>query len=124
MRVIRLFAAATLGLLGSVAMAADADKAIRDALQSIQPDMPIEAISESPMPGVYQVQIKGGRQLYASADGQFVIQGYMFQFKDGQAINLTDEAQSRAVAQTIVAVLTSDMVVVATRNRLTYIIVF
>lgn len=124
MRVIRLFAAATLGLLGSVAMAADADKAIRDALQSIQPDMPIEAISESPMPGVYQVQIKGGRQLYASADGQFVIQGYMFQFKDGQAINLTDEAQSLAVAQTIAAVPTSEMVVFAPKNPKTHITVF
>lgn len=124
MRVIRLFAAATLGLLGSVAMAADADKAIRDALQSIQPDMPIEAISESPMPGVYQVQIKGGRQLYASADGQFVIQGYMFQFKDGQAINLTDEAQSRAVAQAIAAVPTSEMVVFAPKNPKTHITVF
>jgi thiol:disulfide interchange protein DsbC len=124
MRVIRLFAAATLGLLGSVAMAADADKAIRDALQSIQPDMPIEAISESPMPGVYQVQIKGGRQLYASADGQFVIQGYMFQFKDGQAINLTDEAQSRAVAQAIAAVPTSEMVVFAPKNPKAHITVF
>lgn len=124
MRVIRLFAAATLGLLGSVALAADADKAIRDVLQSIQPDMPIEAISESPMPGVYQVQVKGGRQLYASADGQFVIQGYMFQFKDGQAINLTDEAQSRAVAQTIAAVPTSEMVVFAPKNPKTHITVF
>jgi len=124
MRVIRLFAAATLGLFGSVAMAADADKAIREALQSIQPDMPIEAIAESPMPGVYQVQVKGGRQLYASADGQFVIQGYMFQFKDGQAINLTEQAQSRSVAQTIAAVPASEMVVFAPKNPKTHITVF
>lgn len=124
MRVIRLFAAATLGLFGSVAMAADADKAIREALQSIQPDMPIEAITESPMPGVYQVQVKGGRQLYASADGQFVIQGYMFQFKDGQAINLTEQAQSRSVAQTIAAVPASEMVIFAPKNPKTHITVF
>ena len=41
------------------------------------------------------VQLKGGRQLYASADGQFVIQGYLFQFKDGEALNLTDDYQDR-----------------------------
>ncbi|MCI0918310.1 DsbC family protein [Pseudomonas stutzeri] len=124
MRVIRLFAAATLGAVSTVALAADADKAIRDSLQSIQPDMPIEAIAESPMNGVYQVQLKGGRQLYASADGQFVIQGYMFQFKDGQAVNLTEQAQSRSVAKLIDAVPTSDMVVFAPEKPKTHITVF
>ncbi|MFL9815326.1 thioredoxin fold domain-containing protein [Stutzerimonas sp. VN223-3] len=124
MRVIRFFAAATIGLASSVVLAADADKAIRDSLHSIQPDMPIEAISESPMDGVYQVQLKGGRQLYASADGQFLIQGYMFQFKDGQAINLTEQAQSRSVAKTIEAIPTSEMVVFAPEKPKTHITVF
>jgi thiol:disulfide interchange protein DsbC len=124
MRVIRFFAAATIGLASPVALAADADKAIRDSLLSIQPDMPIEAIAESPMDGVYQVQLKGGRQLYASADGQFLIQGYMFQFKDGQAINLTEQAQSRSVAKTIEAIPTSKMVVFAPEEPKTHITVF
>ncbi|WP_217476527.1 DsbC family protein [Stutzerimonas stutzeri] len=124
MRVIRLFAAATLGVVSTVASAADPDKAIRDSLQSIQPDMPIEAIAESPMEGVYQVQLRGGRQLYASADGQFVIQGYMFQFKDGQAVNLTEQAQSRSVAKLIDAVPTSDMVVFAPEHPKAHITVF
>lgn len=124
MRVIRFFAAATIGLATSVALAADADKAIRDSLQSIQPDIPIEAIAESPMKGVYQVQLKGGRQLYASPDGQFLLQGYMFQFKDGQAINLTEQAQSRSVAKAIEAIPASEMVVFAAEKPKTHITVF
>lgn len=124
MRVNRLFAAVSLGLASTFAMAADADKAIRESLQSIQPDMPIEAIAESPMDGVYQVQLKGGRQLYASADGQFLIQGYMFQFKDGQASNLTEQAQNRAVGKTIEAVPTKEMVIFAPENPKTHITVF
>jgi len=124
MRVIRLFAAATIGLASTVTLAADAEQAIRDSLQSIQPGMPIEAIAESPMDGVYQVQLKGGRQLYASADGQFVIQGYMFQFKDGQATNLTEQAQSRSVARMIEAVPASKMVVFAPEKPKTHITVF
>ncbi|WP_313085260.1 DsbC family protein [Pseudomonas sp.] len=124
MRVIRFFAAATLGLASTLALGDDADKAIRDSLQAIQPDMPIEAIAESPMDGVYQVQLKGGRQLYASADGQFVIQGFMFQFKDGHAVNLTEQAQSRSVARMIDAVPTSDMVVFAPEKPKTHITVF
>lgn len=113
MGVIRMFAAATVGLVSTVAMAADPDQAIRQSLQKIQPDMPIEAVAESPMPGVYQVQLEGGRQLYASADGQFVIQGYLYQFKDGQAVNLTEQAQSRSVAKQINAIPASEMVVFA-----------
>ena len=124
MRVTRLFAALSLGLASTFAMAADADKAIRDSLHSIQPDMPIEAIAESPMDGVYQVQLKGGRQLYASADGQFLIQGYMFQFKDGQATNLTEQAQNRAVGKTIDAVPASEMVIFAPEKPKTHITVF
>ncbi|KJH83470.1 thioredoxin fold domain-containing protein [Pseudomonas sp. KSR10] len=124
MRVIRLFAAATLGLASTVVLAADADKAIRESLQSVQPGMPIEAIAESPMDGVYQVQLKGGRQLYASADGQFVIQGYMFQFKDGQAVNLTEQAQSRSVAKMIDAIPANEMVVFSPEKPKTHITVF
>lgn len=124
MRVNRFFAAVTLGLASSVVLAADAEQAIRESLNAIQPDMPIEAIAESPMNGVYQVQLKGGRQLYASGDGQFLIQGYMFQFKDGQATNLTEQAQSRSVAKAVDAVPVNKMVVFAPDKPKTHITVF
>uniref|UniRef100_UPI001CA4AE49 disulfide isomerase DsbC N-terminal domain-containing protein n=1 Tax=Arthrobacter sp. B0490 TaxID=2058891 RepID=UPI001CA4AE49 len=124
MGVIRLFAAAVAGLASVVVMAADPDQAIRQSLQKIQPDMPIEAIAESPMPGVYQVQLEGGRQLYASADGQFVIQGYLYQFKDGQAVNLTEQAQSKSVAKQVNSIPASEMVVFAPKEPKTHITVF
>src|SRR5690606_31902117 len=72
----------------------------------------------------YQVQLQGGRQLYASADGQFIIQGYLFQFKDGQALNLTEQAQNQSVAATINAVSRKDMVVFAPKQPKTHITVF
>src|SRR5690606_30108225 len=124
MRVSRLFAAVALGLASSLSVAADPDKAIREALNAIQPGMPIEAVAESPMKGVYQVQLKGGRQLYASADGQFLIQGYMYQFKDGQATNLTEQAQSQSVAKAIDAIPTNKMVVFSPEKPKTHITVF
>lgn len=124
MRVTRIFAAVALGLASSISLAADPDQAIRKNLQSIQPDLPIEAIAESPMPGLYQVQLKGGRQLYASADGQFVMQGYLYQFKDGQAINLTEQEESRAVAKEINGIPAKEMVVFAPKEAKTHITVF
>ena len=124
MRVTRIFAAVALSVASSLTLAADVDQAIRQNLQSIQPDMPIEAIAESPMPGLYQVQLKGGRQLYASADGQFVMQGYLYQFKDGQAINLTELEESRAIAKEINGIPTEEMVVFAPQAPKTHITVF
>lgn len=124
MGVIRLFAAASIGLASTLATAADPDQAIRQALQKIQPDMPIEAVAESPMPGVYQVQLEGGRQLYASPDGQFVIRGYLYQFQNGQAVNLTELAQSKSVAKQINSIPQSEMVVFSPKEPKTHITVF
>ena len=71
---IRVLGGALLGIAVSAAVAADADQAIRATLTQLQPDMPIEAIAESPMSNLYQVHLKGGRLLYASGDGQFLMQ--------------------------------------------------
>ncbi|RJG10230.1 DsbC family protein [Pseudomonas cavernicola] len=124
MRVTRIFAAVALGLASTLALAADPDQAIRKTLQSLQPDMAIEAIAESTMPGLFQIQLKGGRLLYASADGQFIIQGYLFQFKDGEAVNLTEKAESRSIAKEVNAIPLSEMVVFAPKSPKTHITVF
>ena len=94
MRVTRFLAAAALGLMSTLALAGNADQNIRKTLQALQPDLPIDSIASSPLQGLYQVQLKGGRVLYASADGQFVMQGYLYQVKDGKPVNLTEKAES------------------------------
>ncbi len=124
MRLTRTFAAVALGLASTMSLAEDADQAIRQSLQSIQPGMPIEAIAESPLPGLYQVHLKGGRQLYTSADGQYVLQGYLFQIKDGQAINLTEQHETKAIAEQVNAIAPSQMVVFAPKAPKAHITVF
>lgn len=121
---IRISAALALLLSSHFALAADPGQAIRQSLTSLDTRLPIEAIAESPMPGLYQVQLKGGRQLYTSADGQFLMQGYLFQVKDGKAVNLTEIEESRAVAEQINAIPTSEMVVFAPKAPKTHITVF
>jgi len=109
---------------GSMVSAAGPELTIRETLQGLQADMPIEAIAESPISGLYQIALKGGRQLYASADGQYLMQGYLFQVKDGQAINLTEQAESQGIAREINAIPVSDMVVFRPENPKTHITVF
>lgn len=100
MRISQLLLAACLGLGVHLAQA-EPEQAIRQSLTALQPNLAIESIAKSPLEGLYQVQLKGGRVLYASGDGQFVMQGYLYQVKDGKASNLTEKAENVAVARQI-----------------------
>lgn len=111
MRLSRILAVVALGLASTFALAAEPDQAIRKTLQSLQPDLPIESIGASPIQGLSEVHLKGGRVLYASTDGQFVVQGNIYQVKDGAATNLTEVAEASGVAKTINAIPASEMVV-------------
>ena len=112
MRVTRLFAAAALALASTFAVADPAaEQAIRKTLQTLQLEVPIESVAASPLNGLYEVKLKGGRVLYASADGQFVMQGYLFQIQDGKPVNLTEKTERLAIAKTINAIPVADTVV-------------
>ncbi|WIX33531.1 DsbC family protein [Salinicola sp. JS01] len=54
--------------------------------------LPIESIDDSPLPGLYEVRLKGGNTLYADAKGEYLIVGDLYQnAKDGM-VNLTEQA--------------------------------
>ena len=127
MRLGKMLIAVAVGLVGSFAVTAettDVEQAIRKSLKAIDPDMPIEAIAQSPLPGIYEVHLQGGRVLYSSPDGQYMLQGFLYQFKDGQALNLTEQVKSKAVAKALNSVPLSEMVVFAAKEPKTHITVF
>lgn len=124
MRFVPLFAGLLLTLSTLTSMAAEPDQAIRKTLMKIQPDLPIEAISESAMPGIFQVQLKGGRLLYASADGQFLLQGNLYQMRGEDIVNLTEEHASAEAAKLLAKTPVSEMVVFAPEKPKTHITVF
>ena len=112
MRVTQLFAAAAIALVSTFSFAdTGAEQAIRKSLETLQLDVPVESISASPMAGLYEVKLKGSRVLYASADGQFIVQGYMFQLKDGKPVNLTEKAERVSVAKLINGIPAAETVV-------------
>jgi len=112
MRLTQIFAAVALALVSSLALADDtAEQTIRKSLESLQLETPVESISASPLAGLYEVKLKGSRVLYASADGQFVMQGYLFQLKDGKPVNLTEKAERLGVSKLINGIPVAETVV-------------
>ncbi|WP_296248603.1 thioredoxin fold domain-containing protein [Pseudomonas sp. UBA4194] len=112
MRVTRIFAAAAIALVSTFAVADQAaEQAIRKTLDTLKLDVPVESVASSPLNGLYEVKLKGGRVLYASADGQFVMQGYLFQIQDGKPVNLTEKTERQAIAKTVNAIPVAETVV-------------
>ncbi|MBP8008689.1 MAG: thioredoxin fold domain-containing protein, partial [Thiopseudomonas sp.] len=111
-------------VLASSVQADTAEQIIKQALLSMQPDLPIESISASPMPNLYQVELKGGRLLYASADGEFLLQGNLFQLHNGQATNLTEQVEQKAIATQMNTIPMDEMVVFTGPETKTHVTVF
>ena len=124
MRVTRIFAAAALALASTFAVADQAaEQAIRKTLDTLKLEVPVESVASSPLNGLYEVKLKGGRVLYASADGQFVMQGYLFQIQDGKPVNLTEKTERQAIAKVVGAIPANETVVYPaigqTKSRIT-----
>ena len=112
MRLTQIIAAAAIALVSTFALADDAaEQTIRKSLANLALDTPIESISASPMAGLYEVKLKGSRVLYASADGQYIVQGYLFQLKDGKPVNLTEKAERLGVSKLINGIPVAETVV-------------
>ena len=112
MRVTQIFAAAALALVSTFAAATDnAEQAIRKTLQSLELGVPVDSVATSPLNGLYEVKLEGGRVLYASGDGQFVMQGYLFQIQDGKPVNLTEKTERLGVSKLVNAIPVAETVV-------------
>ena len=112
-----------LALWGSQVMA-DTQTAITEGLAKLKFDVPVSAISETPVDGLYQVQLETGRVLYATADGKYFMQGTLIEVNDGQPRNLTSVAEASGIAQVLDRVDASDMVVFAPEEPKTHVTVF
>lgn len=97
---------------------------VRERLLLVQPDLPIETITPSAMPDLYQVQLRGGRIFYISANAEFILQGQLLQVQDGVPVNLTEQAERQALAVQMQALNQQEMVIFPAQERRTFITVF
>lgn len=115
---------ASLSALFATAVLADPAEDIRASLSKLNLPVAIKTISESPLSGVYQVQLESGRILYASADGQFLIQGALYDLSAAQPRNLTTAAEAKGIGEVINALPAEQLVVFAPDKPKTHITVF
>lgn len=115
---------AALFTLSATTVLADPSDDIRASMSKLNLPVAIKAISESPMSGVYQVQLESGRILYASADGQFLIQGALYDLSAEQPRNLTSAAEAAGIGEVINALPKEQLVIFTPEKPKTHVTIF
>lgn len=123
-KLLSLGACAVLLLSSSLSASEQHIDQVRERLLQIQPDLPIETVALSAMPELYQVQLRGGRILYVSASAEFIFQGQLLQVQDGVPVNLTEQAERKALVEQMRGLKTQEMVVFPAQTAQTSITVF
>ena len=80
-------------------------------LKELRPDIPIEAVSASPLPGIYELKLAGGTVFYGTEDGKYLFAGDLYELGETDLVNLADIARSSDRRDLMATVALDDMVV-------------
>jgi thiol:disulfide interchange protein DsbC len=84
--------------------------AIKRSLE-MRPDIKVQSVAPSEIPGLYAVQVQNGPMLYTSADGKYFLHGELFMVQDKSFVNLTEQRGNVERAKEIAAVKVKDAIV-------------
>jgi thiol:disulfide interchange protein DsbC len=91
----------------AAAAPADAAAVIRKALAERLPQLPaVEAVSSTPVAGLYEVRLAGAEIIYTDAKGNYLLQGELYDTQ--QRRNLTEERVNQLTALKFSALPTKD----------------
>jgi thiol:disulfide interchange protein DsbC len=88
-----------------------------DRLTALRPDIPIEKVSPSPLPGIFMLELVGGTIFYGTADGRYLFAGDLYELGETDLINLAEEGRVAKRQALMAAVSESDMVIFPSDNE-------
>ena len=94
----RIFLPLTLCSFISVCNAADEEvvsSGVKEKLLAISPQMPIDSVSASEVPWLFQISLKDGSILYTDKNGDFLFAGQVFELREGRFNNLTEDSKKK-----------------------------
>lgn len=90
----RLVRFAAVLLLAAPAFAAQPEDTIRARLAAAMPGVELSSIQAAPIAGLYLVVLDGSETVYVSADGNYLINGDLFQTGSKGLVNVTEQGKS------------------------------
>lgn len=101
----------TVSLLPSAAQADEVADRLAESLSVNGQKMPVETVTETPMEGVYHVQLESGEAFYSNADGSHFLVGDLYENGDEGLVNLTEQEQNQERADALAAVPDDELVI-------------
>lgn len=101
----------TASLIPAAAQADDASERLAESLSVNGQPMPVEAVTETPMNGVYHVRLENGESFYSNADGSHFLVGDLYENAPAGLVNLTEQEQNQERAAALAAVPDSERVI-------------
>lgn len=86
-------------------------QALVERLKALRPDIPIEGVAPSPLPGIYQLDLPGGTVFYGTADGRYLFAGDLYELGEDDLINLAELGRIEKRQAIMAGVAMEDMVV-------------
>lgn len=102
--------AITFFLSGTIALAASAQELSKADIAARLNNVTAEDITDSPLPGVYQVQV-GSRVAYISRDGRYLMQGDLYDLETSR--NLTEASRASSRVDLLADVQAEEMMIFA-----------
>lgn len=84
-------------LLATTTLAATPEETVTQAMATLAPQVKIDAVQVSPIPGFYEA-IAGGEFLYVSTDGRYVVDGSAYDVANKRDLTAASRAKARETA--------------------------
>jgi thiol:disulfide interchange protein DsbC len=89
---------------------ADAERLVSN-LKALRPDIPIEGVSSTPIPGILALELAGGTVFYGTADGRYLFAGDLYELGESELINLAESGRAERRKSLMAGVAKRDMLV-------------
>jgi thiol:disulfide interchange protein DsbC len=110
-RSIILLLAAAAAAAGAAPALAEAGDELVQRLKALRPDIPIQKVTPSPIPGILTLELAGGSVFYGTEDGRYLFAGDLYQLGDDDLINLAESGREQNRRELLAGVAESDMLV-------------
>ena len=95
-----------------ITKSADAiEQSVLSMLKTARPDIQFTFLGESPMPGVYEVQVMNGPLLFVHEQGEYLFQGGLLQVKESGIVDTMDARQAINRSKIFATRSTEDMII-------------
>lgn len=110
-KAVSILVAAAAAVCSIHVLAEDRAGKLVENLKSLRPDIPIENVASTPIPGIYALELAGGTVFYGTEDGRYLFAGDLYELREDDLVNLAEAGRTEKRKRLMADVPVKDMIV-------------